>query len=1026
MGKPVVGRRTLGALRRRVRRAAVAVAAATLLAGMIGVSPAPAATPKTTTPHVTATPALASGGSCSLSAPFGAPAAQPFGEAQPSVTASPGFKPQASTSRVPGVRKYRTPVTSHIVPGPSRNSPTTGYSLTTVTPAVATLSISGTVTGPDDAPLAGMKVQAYGTGSFLGTTAVDGTYTVNVPAGTYLVYVYDPNAAHPAGYYSVTGYVADYRKASDVIVGHDLAGIDVKLPSPIWIQGKVTAAGGAGLGGISVGAYDSDIDNGGTAKTAGDGTFAIAVTPGSYEVGFSDEAGVYASGYYGLSGYTANSALAAPVSVTASDVPGIDVELPLAIHIKGTVTSPANAPLAGIAVFAMSDTYINTATTGADGTYSVVVVAGSYYVAMADPAGHYPMGYYSASGLQSDPGNATKVAVAAADVSGINLKYAAPIYLSGKVTAPGGAGIAGITVIADASYGTNGATTIIDGTWSIPVLAGSYLLSYSDDSDTYAPGYYSNTGYQWDRANATPVAVTTANVPNLNAQLPLSVHISGTITGPGDVPMPNIEVTAYGSFVTRRTITDADGHYTVPASHGTYHVGVRDPAGVYVSGYYSTLGFTTDPISASAIPVVSSDVTSINVKLPQPIYIKGTVTGPGATPLEGISVVADSLAYQAEDTTGADGTFALSVIAGSYHVSYCDSTGIYGSGYYSDLGLTIDPNAASPVTVTTTDRTGISVELPLAIHITGKVTGEGGVPLPDIDVTATSNTVMSSATTRADGTFSVVVVPGTYFVSFEDFELVYDSGYYSTGGFTTDENNATPVVVGSADVPDINVQMTLLVLPTAHMSVLPTFLATTSIAVKWSGTPGTNPIEGYDVRYRRAAWNGSGFTSYTLWKSDTYGSGATLTGVAGSTYCFSARAIDWMGLMSAWSAEVCTAVSLDDRSLTKSSGWSAKTGSAYYKSTYVQTTKSGAKLTASKVTAQRIAVVATMCSTCGSIKVYWGSTLLKTISLKSAKTVNKKLITVVAWPAPKTGTLYVKVASSGKKVIIDGVAIRRT
>jgi hypothetical protein len=64
--------------------------------------------------------------------------------------------------------------------------------------------------------------------------------------------------------------------------------------------------------------------------------------------------------------------------------------------------------------------------------------------------------------------------------------------------------------------------------------------------------------------------------------------------------------------------------------------------------------------------------------------------------------------------------------------------------------------------------------------------------------------------------------------------------------------------------------------------------------------------------------------------------------------------------------------------------------------------------------------------TCGSIRVYWGSTLLKTISLKSAKTVNKKLITVVAWPAPKTGTLTIKVASSGKKVIIDGVAIRRT
>jgi len=101
-------------------------------------------------------------------------------------------------------------------------------------------------------------------------------------------------------------------------------------------------------------------------------------------------------------------------------------------------------------------------------------------------------------------------------------------------------------------------------------------------------------------------------------------------------------------------------------------------------------------------------------------------------------------------------------------------------------------------------------------------------------------------------------------------------------------------------------------------------------------------------------------------------------------------------------------------------------GSSYSRSTYLQATKLGAKLTASKVTAQRIAVVATTCSTCGSIKVYWGSTLLKTISLKSTKTVNKKVITVVVWSAPRSGTLSIKVASSGKKVIIDGVAIRRT
>ncbi len=40
----------------------------------------------------------------------------------------------AKPATSPVLRKFRTPVTSHIVPGPSRNSPTTGYGMTTTSP----------------------------------------------------------------------------------------------------------------------------------------------------------------------------------------------------------------------------------------------------------------------------------------------------------------------------------------------------------------------------------------------------------------------------------------------------------------------------------------------------------------------------------------------------------------------------------------------------------------------------------------------------------------------------------------------------------------------------------------------------------------------------------------------------------------------------------------------------------------------------------------------------------------------------
>ena len=211
--------------------------------------------------------------------------------------------------------------------------------------------------------------------------------------------------------------------------------------------------------------------------------------------------------------------------------------------------------------------------------------------------------------------------------------------------------------------------------------------------------------------------------------------------------------------------------------------------------------------------------------------------------------------------------------------------------------------------------------------------------------------------------------------------------------------------------------------PIASITGLPTWLSTNSIGLRWGATPSTAGTTSYDVRYLRAAWNGS-FGSYVTWRTATTATSATFPGSPGSTYCFSVRARD-AGLVSAWTAATCTAIPLDDRSLARYGRWTAGTGTAYYRSTYLRSSSSGAKLTRTGVVAKRIAIVATTCSTCGSVRVYWGSTLLRTISLRSATTVNKKLITVTTFTSARKGTLMIKVYSSGKKVLIDGVAIRR-
>jgi hypothetical protein len=196
-----------------------------------------------------------------------------------------------------------------------------------------------------------------------------------------------------------------------------------------------------------------------------------------------------------------------------------------------------------------------------------------------------------------------------------------------------------------------------------------------------------------------------------------------------------------------------------------------------------------------------------------------------------------------------------------------------------------------------------------------------------------------------------------------------------------------------------------------------------SVALGWRASA-LPDLATYDVRYRRAAWNGS-FGSATTWRTGLAAPGATFPALAGSTYCYAARAHDADGMVSAWSGETCTAVPLDDRSLTRAGRWTAGTGAAYYNSTYLRSSTAGATLTRTKVVAARLALVATTCPTCGSVKVYWNGTLLKTVSLASATTVNQKLIVIKTWSTAHTGTLKIKVSSSGKRVIIDGVAIRR-
>jgi hypothetical protein len=72
-----------------------------------------------------------------------------------------------------------------------------------------------------------------------------------------------------------------------------------------------------------------------------------------------------------------------------------------------------------------------------------------------------------------------------------------------------------------------------------------------------------------------------------------------------------------------------------------------------------------------------------------------------------------------------------------------------------------------------------------------------------------------------------------------------------------------------------------------------------------------------------------------------------------------------------------------------------------------------------------VAVVATVCPTCGSVKVYLGGAYVGTVSLVSSTTTYRRVLSLPLLASTRTGTLELRTGSSAY-VAVDGVLLRRT
>ena len=189
--------------------------------------------------------------------------------------------------------------------------------------------------------------------------------------------------------------------------------------------------------------------------------------------------------------------------------------------------------------------------------------------------------------------------------------------------------------------------------------------------------------------------------------------------------------------------------------------------------------------------------------------------------------------------------------------------------------------------------------------------------------------------------------------------------------------------------------------PTASVAYAEPWRLSRQVHLSWSGRPAIAPIASYDVRYRRARWDGR-FGAWTPLLTASPATTATVTTPTGYTYCFAVRARDTSGATSPWTerdnADMdtgCSASPFDDRRLTRSAGWRALEHEKFYRSTALRTSTHGARLTVSNVAARWVALLVTTCPTCGTLRVHWQpSGDRRTISLYSPVRRDRQLIPI--------------------------------
>jgi hypothetical protein len=552
---------------------------------------------------------------------------------------------------------------------------------------LAGAQITGTVKDPNANPASGVAVTATGPVSAVATTNGSGAYSlVGLSPGSYSLTFHLDGYIDPA---PVTVTVVDY--------GTTVAAPDVALIGPSTVSGTVTDANSAPVAGATV-----SIDGPSFAQstTAIDGTFSFGgLAVGDYILTVSQPGFVDATSTVSVT--TPGSTV--PANVTLSKASKVDV----------FVGDTHAFPVAGAAVTVTSVADGSTLTGSTDGTGHAIIdglVPGDY------TATSTANGYFTAAPVP--------FTVVAFDTTyPVDVPLLSPASVSGIVSDPNGAPLAGATVSIEGVGVNRSTTSAADGSFTFDGLdLGQYTVKASNPLYVAPSAQVVNVlAY----GSTTTVALNFLNGSTINGEATVN-----------EVPLAGVTVTIAGP-VTVTATTNAEGLYSVGVLPvGTYTVSFE------ASGYIS-------PADQTVTITGPNTTQTINGELNLPSTISGTVTDPTGAPLAGATVTADGPVF-VTTTTGADGTYSLTGL----------DIGTYTVTFHADGFIDPTPQTITITAYNTTVTANAQVNAPSTIS--GVISLSGANPIDGATVTIDGPT-WSTITTGPDGAYSFgVLPPGSY------------------------------------------------------------------------------------------------------------------------------------------------------------------------------------------------------------------------------------------------------------------------